>query len=279
MARDHFIDMIIHAQGDGTLVTYDGVSIEVFYEGTSTHPNLFADVTGATPVSNPFDTPASGAVDFCAEEGYAYEIHIHDVLGRVSDKTIHWHPPRLPKVGDMRMADHGEGDSADGQWLVADGRTLSRSIYADYFDAVGTSWGNGNGSTTFNMADMRGRSPMGDGHGAGLTDRSVANHLGEETHDLALTEVPAHHHDKSHVHKSFTAEFNMGSGGSGTAYAPVRGSTANAYRAQAGDVQDGGSVARDFVEDHSGDTGDAGGGDPHNSVHPVSIMRMLVKVK
>lgn len=46
-------------------------------------------------------------------------------------------------------------------WVVCDGRALSRTVYEELFDAIGTTYGNGDGSTTFNIPDMRGRVGVG----------------------------------------------------------------------------------------------------------------------
>jgi len=42
-------------------------------------------------------------------------------------------------------------------WLECDGSAISRTTYATLFSAVGTTWGSGNGSTTFNIPDFRGQ--------------------------------------------------------------------------------------------------------------------------
>lgn len=52
-------------------------------------------------------------------------------------------------------------------WLVADGSAVSRSTYADLFAAISTFYGAGNGSTTFNLPDLRGRVIAGEDNGAG----------------------------------------------------------------------------------------------------------------
>jgi tail collar domain/collagen triple helix repeat protein len=52
-------------------------------------------------------------------------------------------------------------------WLLCDGRAVSRTTYAALFAAIGTAWGIGDGSTTFNLPDMRGRFPRGVDNGAG----------------------------------------------------------------------------------------------------------------
>jgi microcystin-dependent protein len=48
------------------------------------------------------------------------------------------------------------GTSAPRGWLIADGSAVSRTTYAALFAVIGTTYGNGNGSTTFNLPDMRG---------------------------------------------------------------------------------------------------------------------------
>jgi microcystin-dependent protein len=64
-------------------------------------------------------------------------------------------------------------------------------------------YGLGNGSTTFNAPDFRGRIPVGKGSGAGLTARPLGYSFGAETVALATTELPSHNHtltDSGHTH-------------------------------------------------------------------------------
>ena len=68
-------------------------------------------------------------------------------------------------------------NSAPSGWLVADGRAVSRSTYSDLFSAIGTTYGSGNGSTTFNLPNLIGRfaegaesSEVGTAMNAGLPD-------------------------------------------------------------------------------------------------------------
>lgn len=55
------------------------------------------------------------------------------------------------------------GPNAPSGWLIADGRTVSRVTYAALFTAIGTVWGSGDGSTTFNLPSLNGRSTVGPG--------------------------------------------------------------------------------------------------------------------
>lgn len=86
------------------------------------------------------------------------------------------------------------GSSAPTGWLTCDGSAVSRTTYANLFSAISTTWGVGDGSTTFNVPDMRGRAPIGVGTGSGLTSRALAASGGAETHVLSEAEMPAHTH-------------------------------------------------------------------------------------
>lgn len=53
------------------------------------------------------------------------------------------------------------GDTAPTGWLICDGSAISRTTYAGLFDVLGTAFGAGNGTTTFNIPDLRGKFPLG----------------------------------------------------------------------------------------------------------------------
>ncbi len=75
------------------------------------------------------------------------------VGGRIKDKTGFVMP-----VGTMLPY---AGSTAPEGWLLCDGSAVSRITYSDLFKAIGTAWGNGNGSSTFNIPDARGKFPRG----------------------------------------------------------------------------------------------------------------------
>jgi microcystin-dependent protein len=79
-------------------------------------------------------------------------------------------------------------------WLLCNGALVSRSIYAALFAAIGTLYGVGDGSTTFNLPDLRGRDIIGTGTGVGLSPRALGAKGGEETHTLSVVEMPSHNH-------------------------------------------------------------------------------------
>lgn len=79
------------------------------------------------------------------------------------------------------------GAAAPDGWLLCDGAAVSRSTYAALFAVLGATYGPGNGSTTFNVPDFRGRTAVGAGAGPGLTTRTRGQMFGAET-------LPAHAH-------------------------------------------------------------------------------------
>jgi microcystin-dependent protein len=94
------------------------------------------------------------------------------------------------------------GVSAPVGWLMCAGQAVSRSDYSALFTALGTTYGAGDGSTTFNLPDLRGRVPAGvDNMGGSAASRltstvlSASNTLGAtggaQTHTLVVGEIPA----------------------------------------------------------------------------------------
>lgn len=110
-----------------------------------------------------------------------------------------WVQTSIPQIGDIKQSAYS--DDHDG-WLICDGRSLSRSLYSDLFEVIGTSFGNDDG-TTFKLPDARGRVLGSTGTGAGLTTRSLGASVGAETHTLTVGEMPSHNHgvtDPGHTH-------------------------------------------------------------------------------
>lgn len=125
-------------------------------------------------------------------------------------------------------------------WLVEDGSEVSRTTYADLFEHFGTTFGAGNGTTTFNLPDSRGRVMVAlDNQGVGDAGRLAATNTlggngGEEFHTLTINELASHVHavdpistavsisDPGHVHPVFARQssgLNAAPGGSGGLYA------------------------------------------------------------
>ena len=106
--------------------------------------------------------------------------------------------PGLIKVWSTSSAPEG--------WLIADGREVSRTTYAELFAAIGTTYGAGNGSTTFNLPDMRGKVAVG--RDSADTDfNALGKTGGAKTHTLTVAEMPSHTHTQQpHSHTGSTNE-------------------------------------------------------------------------
>jgi microcystin-dependent protein len=92
--------------------------------------------------------------------------------------------------------------TAPAGWLLCSGQAVSRTSFVDLFNVVGTTFGAGDGSTTFNVPDLRGRVVIAlDNMGGGSANRitatwadSMGGSGGAETHTLTTSEMPAHRH-------------------------------------------------------------------------------------
>lgn len=83
------------------------------------------------------------------------------------------------------------GSTAPTGWLMCDGSAVSRTDYATLFNVIGTTYGAGDGSTTFNLPDMRGRVAVGVGDGTAT--EHTTHTLGEQGgRENAI--VPYHNH-------------------------------------------------------------------------------------
>lgn len=94
------------------------------------------------------------------------------------------------------------GINVPGGWLYCDGSAIDRTIYADLFAAIGSTYGNGDGETTFNIPNLRGRNIIG--LNSSETDFDALGETGgEKRHTLTVDEMPAHTHtitDPGHAH-------------------------------------------------------------------------------
>lgn len=81
------------------------------------------------------------------------------------------------------------GSTAPTGWLLCDGSAVSRTTYSKLFSIIGTTFGSGDGSTTFTLPDLRGRFPLGvDGTAGRISSNdALGNSGGSESHDHPST--------------------------------------------------------------------------------------------
>ncbi len=108
------------------------------------------------------------------------------------------------------------GTAAPSGWLLADGSAVSRTTYAALFAVLSTSHGAGDGSTTFNLPDLRGRAIVGHGTGSGLTARTRGQTGGSEN-AIVVTHSHSHSHTASSSSGTVSNDHTHGfSGSTGT---------------------------------------------------------------
>lgn len=78
-------------------------------------------------------------------------------------------------------------------YMICDGRALSRTEYSKLFQAIGTFFGAGDGSTTFNIPNLKGKVPVGL-NGNDTDFDTLGETGGEKEHTLTINEMPKHNH-------------------------------------------------------------------------------------
>lgn len=149
--------------------------------------------------------------------------------------------------------------SAPNGWMNCQGQELYRGDYPDLFAVIGTTYGAGDGSTTFKLPNLSGRVIVGQGSGVDLTPRSMGTTGGAETHTLTTGEMPSHSHTSNAVGGTLglmTADGNNTAGG-GLDTSAVE---PNLYAAPA-------ALSIDS----------AGTGGAHNNMQPFAVLNYIIK--
>lgn len=189
-------------------------------------------------------------------------VHHPLVVGReffvYNDAKENWVKMIPPEIGDIKYSVRTDNHVG---WLKCDGTAISREAYADLFAIIGTSFGTGNGTTTFNLPDTKGRVLGGVGGGSGLTTRTLGTILGAETHTLTSDEIPSHTHgitDPGHTHtwNRGTEGDDNGSGGSYSEFTQVPGSTDGVIATSSTGIS----------------VNTTGGGGVHNNMQPTTFI-------
>lgn len=155
------------------------------------------------------------------------------------------------------------GSTAPTNFALCYGQAINRTTYATLFAIIGTTYGVGDGSTTFNVPDLRGRIAAGkDDMGGSAASRLTAttitggaltlgNSGGEETHALTTAELASHSH--AGLNAGFLTQKNVG----GSWFTGSAGGVS--YETQAS-------------------TATSGSGTAHNNVQPALILNKIIRI-
>lgn len=140
-------------------------------------------------------------------------------------------------------------DTIPENWLLCNGQTVSRTDYQELFNIIGTTYGSGDGFTTFNLPDLQGKIPVGKDENDTDFD-TLGNTGGEKEHTLTINEMPSHNHQSSNYFE--------GSGGTSGVWAVRSLANLTGYK------------------DSSSQTG---GNQPHNILQPYIVQNYIIKAK
>ena len=146
------------------------------------------------------------------------------------------------------------GSTAPTGYLICDGSAVSRTTYSALFSVIGTTYGTGDGSTTFNVPDLTGRVAVGKNSG---TFSALGGKGGEERHTMSISEMPTHNHTT-------------------TVNSAAEVSNINGYAAS--------SQSMFFGTDRSATTANyssamqnTGGGSSFNNLQPYTVINYIIK--
>lgn len=211
------IDDHDHTSGKGKLVPISGVDInqnldmqtlEIVDTKSVNFQNLVSALSGVLNINKL--QVINGNVWFTNSGGVP--VQITDGNAIVSTVVI----PASPLMPSGTVLDFA-GSAASVGFLLCDGAAVSRVTYSSLFAAIGTAWGVGDGTSTFNLPNFNGRTSVGSGTYtdtvSGSVSRSIAQKIGTEKHVLTQAELASHTHIQDAHSHTYPQGASAGAGG------------------------------------------------------------------
>lgn len=167
------------------------------------------------------------------------------------------------------------GASAPTGWLLCDGTAVSRTTYARLFSILSTTFGAGDGSTTFNVPDLRGRFPLGADNMGGSSANRVTDAEADTVGSASgsATALVAHTHDLSNHTHTIAHTHTVSVNNSGTSAGNTRAEGSSA--AETGTFNTGASSAATSGAPSTNTSGSGGSGT--SSMNPYLTLTYIVK--
>lgn len=169
-------------------------------------------------------------------------------------------------------------DTIPENWLLCDGRAVSRTTYAQLFKVIGTTWGVGDGSTTFNLPSKLGLVTVGK-NSNDTSFKTLNTKGGNKTTTLTSEQLPVHTHSipaHSHGLNSHTHTYSKSSTTSGSTILTIDQIPAHSHKQRVSSNSGNQAVRKDYVADQNCsiydqgcNTGSTGGGKGHT--HTITL--------
>lgn len=168
-------------------------SLHAYAAGTSRSAATYADGNLSTSLTVPIALNSRGEAAVFLAGLTGYKVVVRDQQGAAQYTQDNVAVPDVAAAVDQNMPAGvvlpcGMSTVPSG-FLPCDGAAVSRSTYASLFAALGTTWGVGDGSSTFNVPDLRGRFPLGKAGSGTAGTLGVTGGTLDHSHDL-----PSHTH-------------------------------------------------------------------------------------